>query len=151
MKKLIKLIAVINCLLSITVILTPTVSWGGVDGKGIWCKINHREFNDEYRYLFKMGGVYEYNFTTILNDRWEFFEKKTDHKYSLTHDQIIWSDPLFYFSLNRKTLILRKILGGTEVTYDCKVYSQKDFFNKLEDVKNKLKSEYDDKTKDNKI
>lgn len=141
---------ILSTLTVLFTLLTSTISWGGVEGKGIWCKSNFETVNDS-RYLFKRNGVTRYEFSVTKNDKYEIKETLYDGGYRVSVGFIFWSNPPFNYSLNRKTLTLVRVIGDIESIYSCEVYSQKDFLEKVKKEKEQLQSEYDKKTKDNKI
>lgn len=139
-----------SIVLFITFVFTPTFSWGGVDGKGIFCKGDFELFDDE-KYLFKNNKVIRYELSVTNNDKYEIKVTPYEGNYGVSHSSIFWSYGPFNVSLNRKTLTLIRYIGDSETKRSCVVYSEMDFLEKVNEEKERLQSEYDEKTNDNKI
>lgn len=141
---------ILSTLTVLFILLTSTVSWGSVDGNGIWCKGDLEILVDEM-YLFKNNKVIRYEFTVTNNDNYEVKTTTYDVNYGVSHSKISWSYGHFYVFLHRKTLTLIRYIGNSETKRSCVVYSEKVFLEKVNKEKERLQSEYDEKVKDNKI
>ena len=130
------------------VLLTSSVSWGSIDGKGIVCE---DEYENKENYFFNDTSVTSYYFQLSFNEKIEI-EKNYNRKYGFNENRIDWVFDKFFISLNRQTLKLT--ITDTNIDkkfYDCDVYSKSKFFQNLEKTKKQYQSEYDEKTKKNKI
>ena len=146
MKKLIKLFAVINCLSSIAIIFTPTVSWGVVDGKGLYCLDTHLGTTEKW-FTFVDGNVQFWEIQLQPNEQYEI-KKVFQSKLIITPNFLMWKQNDTNFYLSRKTLLLKI----NELRYlNCEVFDKTYLKLKLSQKKHLLQSEYDEKTKDNKI
>ena len=139
----------VSTIIILLTLLFPTVSWGGVDGKGVLCE-NKDETVDGY--FFSDTLVTNYEFTLSSNEKFEI--KKNDNgEFVLKSNLIHWVVYPFIYTVDRKTLQLKMTDSNTLYQYffDCEVYSKLEFFEKLEKIKNQYQSKYDDETKKNKI
>ena len=129
------------------ILLTSSVSWGSVDGKGIECK----KYNgDTVRFSFNDKKVLKYGFK-VIEDKVEITTLYKEH-YDLTNSYIYWGSYTFNYTLNRKTLKLSITdPNNNEKTYHCEVYSYEVLIKNLREMVEQFQSEYDKNTKDNKI
>ena len=130
------------------ILLTSSVSWGSVDGKGIECK----KYNgDTVRFSFNDKKVLQYGFK-VIEDKVNLIISSKE-PYYLFQNFIDWTSYTFDHSLNRKTLKLTVTdsNGNLRHTYHCEVYSYEVLIRNLEEVVEQFQSKYDKNTKDNKI
>ena len=129
------------------ILLTSSMSWGSVDGKGIECK----KYNgDTVRFSFNDKKVLKYGFK-VIEDKVEITTLYKEH-YDLTNSYIYWGSYTFNYTLNRKTLKLSITdPNNNEKTYHCEVYSYEVLIKNLREMVEQFQSEYDKNTKDNKI
>lgn len=139
---------ILSIFTTVFILLTSSVSWGGVDGKGIVCE---DEYENGTNYFFNDGSVTSYYFRLSHNEKFEI-EESYNRRYSFNEFSISWVVDKIYHRLHRQTL--KFTTSDTEMNkkfYDCDVYSKSKFFNNLEKTKKQYQSEYDEKTKKNKI
>ena len=151
-----------HLLSSITVLfilLTSTVSWGSVDGKGVFCD-SYQQI-PSYYFLFKNGRVEQY-WIVQFDD---YFKRHKNHpndtrKWSSTTDEIFWTIGEMEYRLDREKLMLRKyrIDKNRNQKFEqhnsvkCEVLSSTDdFFILLHSKIEKLQNELDKGKKSNKI
>lgn len=148
---------ILSTLTVLFILLTSTVSWGGVDGKGLYCSLKwskHPQLIDEtLGFVFSNGGVREY-LIRFSKDKYFIITSKS-YSYETTEKRIDWKRTTYY-RLNRETL--RLDVGGKfgdskgSSIYDCEVYPNAFKFNeRLENDVVRLQKIYDEKRKDNKI
>ena len=138
---------ILSTLTVLFILLTSSVSWGSVDGKGIECK----KYNgDTVRFSFNDKKVLKYGFK-VIEDKVEITTLYKEH-YDLTNSYIYWGSYTFNYTLNRKTLKLSITdPNNNEKTYHCEVYSYEVLIRNLREMVEQFQSEYDKNTKDNKI
>ena len=157
---------ILSTLTVLFILLTSSVSWGNVDGKGLYCTnkktLDTHSFNAETAFVFKNGTVQQLSIRR-KNDKYSIRSFWKPHRYFLNDEQIKWNFPFNDFFLNRKTLRLEikdektadsimNSLIRLKVTFDCEVFPN---HNKLKsrlgiDLKRK-QQKYDKKIKDNNI
>ena len=139
--------SILSTLTVLFILLTSSVSWGSVDGKGIECK----KYNgDTVRFSFNDKKVLKYGFK-VIEDKVEITTLYKEH-YDLTNSYIYWGSYTFNYTLNRKTLKLSITNpNNNEKTYHCEVYSYEVLIKNLREMVEQFQSEYDKNTKDNKI
>lgn len=153
---------ILSIFTTVFILLNSSVSWGGVDGKGIFCKLNvekdilyfSRNWSEELGFFFDNGKV-TMNSICRSTDR---YKKCTNYSKSISYQTnsktIIWEDLLYDYTLNREnlSLIMKHFSLKGEPLYICEVFNDKNEYQKKFDLEiQKYQSEYDEKTKKNKI
>ena len=150
-------------------------SFGSVDSKGIVCKcieckLNHldpssliiNEKPTEIGFHFKINKVAIY-YISKIGDKIKVSENiqttlRKKKRFILNNDKINWtykdSLNIYYYSLDRKTLILsKKNITRTEThnIRKCEAFNEIDFFKKMNDLSNNYQNDYNNISKKNKI
>ena len=87
--------SILSTLTVFFILLTSSVSWGSVDGKGIECK----KYNgDTVRFSFNDKKVLKYGFK-VIEDKVEITTLYKEH-YDLTNSYIYWGSYTFNYTLN---------------------------------------------------
>lgn len=150
---------ILSIFTTVFVLLTSSVSWGSVDGKGIFCKLNdERDFDGVY-YSKEKGFFFEDGKVTInsicrRNDRFQKCKNNFDPiSYQTNSKTISWEDILYGYTLNRENLTLIMDSSFKEKPlYMCEVFNGKNEYQKKIDLEiQKYQSDYNEKTKKNKI
>ena len=137
------------------ILLSSTLSWGGVDGKGLYCIIerNSNKFGVQF-----IDGSVKHIQLKLRNDKWIWKTTQFYKNYHTSTDNIYWSDDKVEYTLDRETLILRVYIERSILdnkTYErfdqCEVYSPSEFTDFTEKMRNDYQQWYDDQLKDKKI
>ena len=140
------------------ILLTSSMSWGSVDGKGLFCNLDEEKSDnfvkgdDKIGFFFESGDVVTIVTFTQKNDKIRS-EVLSNHPFHTDLERILWKDRLFSYELNRSNLELKLINGlSFKQIYQCDLIVGGDAFRKRLGVEKKnLQSKYDEKLKDKKI
>jgi hypothetical protein len=137
------------------VLLTSSVSWGGVNGKGVICDRNDERLKYPFFLLFKDGYVH-HNGITDKDDK-IVTTKGRIFSYETTSDEIVWffetviEGPPMIYSLNRKNLILTVNYKDIKLPHICRVFSEEELIEEVNKLIGVLQSKLDSSLKENKI
>ena len=152
MKNLISLFTVLF------ILLTSSVSWGSVDGKGLMCRDKPIE-NDSKHYPYFLifeNGTVKYNEIKVSNDIVITTNSSTT-PYSTSLSTINWYVPHFFgteevlYTLNRKDLSLKQTFNDVTIIHFCEVFPKELLMEIMNELLKLYQSEYDKKRKGNKI
>ncbi|MEX0504165.1 hypothetical protein AB3X55_11265 [Alphaproteobacteria bacterium LSUCC0719] len=139
------------------ILLNPSVSWSnGVNGKGIVCK--DEPYSVGFYFLESMGKPYVWSiYINRSNDR--FGSSTFGHKYQTDAEYIYWGGNVY--KLDRKTLRLTitdtsvgfwgKLLRKHRRHTDCELFTADETKQRMEDLLDEYKSQYEDSLSDNKL
>nr|BDD45950.1 hypothetical protein 14 [Alphaproteobacteria bacterium] len=144
------------CTICIFVILfNPSVSWSSeVNGKGIVCSDEPFAFG----FYFKSQRVIEISIYR-QNDRVGIYDSSISNEYQTDAEYIYWLDGAY--KLDRKTLRLTitdpsvgfwgKLLRKHRRHTNCELFTADETKQRMEDLMEEYKSQYEDSLSDNKI
>ena len=147
-------------LITIILLLQSFSAFGSPKDKGLVCKCKEYKDGKGCPYIYPIR-VFLFNDDDVVGS---YFTKSKDIikvnqnqkvRYYLTATHINWyskSDDLsLTHTLNRKTLKLLSTNSAYFFISDCKLFEKQNYKNKLQSIRKKLQSDYDNKRKDNKI
>ena len=96
------------------ILLTSSVSWGSLDGKGVFCDNGEvGEKNITHFVSFNGGGLDLYGIRKTKDDQFEsYVTNVVKLDYTSTADEIRWSSLSHRYTLYRKTLMISVIRGS---------------------------------------
>ena len=136
-------------------LLTSSVSWGSVDGKGVICDRNDGKLEYPFFLIFRDGYVH-HNGITDKNDI-IVTTKGRIFLYETTSEEIVWffetviEGPPMIYSLNRKNLILTVNYKDLKLPHICRVFSEEELIGEVSKLIGILQSELNSSLKENKI
>jgi hypothetical protein len=137
------------------VLLTSSVSWGGVDGKGVICGEKQKWFGGRFLYptIYKFrDGFVKFGGFTFKNDK-IIHTEGTSVEYELSSSTISWEVGSFMgnttsYKLNRKNLRLKM---SSIDPINCKVYSEVELMKQINIMIKEFQKELDESLNENKL
>jgi hypothetical protein len=116
------------------ILLTSSVSWGSLDGKGVFCDNGEvGEKNITHFVSFNGGGLDLYGIQKTTDDQFESYVTNIIKlNYTSTADEISWYSLSHTYTLYRKTLMISVIRGDIRLpTIQCEVHTSEKIFSLL--------------------
>ena len=116
------------------ILLTSSVSWGSLDGKGVFCDNGEvGEKNITHFVSFNGGGLDLYGIQKTKDDQFESYVTNIIKlNYTSTADEIRWYSLSHTYTLYRKTLMISVIRGDIRLpTIQCEVHTSEKIFSLL--------------------
>jgi len=139
------------------ILLTSSMSWGSVNGKGVICEedTEPKWFSYPFLFIFENGMVHHngilVNNDVVIKTKGDIVPFKTSPSKISWNNMGTNNDVRLTYTLNRKDLSLNIMMTEQTKKLKCKVYPTKILVEKVDRMIEYFQSEYDKEKKDNKI